>query len=1000
MDLNAEQRDAASHTDGPLQVVAGPGSGKTRVIVEKAARLVAGGIPQESILCMTFTEKAAGEMRRRLRARGIPNAWVGTMHSLCLEILKENSLSTGITADTVIFGELPRLAWCIRNIDKMGIDRDKVNLDRGLRKTCGRMLDAVRLAKRELITPGCMESYVALRSRADPDDEGRLAGLGELVKLYRAYDSYKEEKDLIDYEDMVAAAVEHLQRDGRMSERYGKKYGHVLVDEFQDNNYAQFLLAKMLSGHGNITVVGDRDQSIMGFQGAFDGIFEEFGGTYPDSRSVVLGRNYRCSGSISGLSSRILGGAGGTTEPMRVERGKGRPVVVAAASDEGAEREFVAETVSGMAAKRGRVAVLCRTNRSCQEFAEALEARGIRTVLMGTGSLMRNAAVAEVMALLRTADSPETSGAEISRILMARGIREYNIRDINAKARRRSGAEETPDDGVFHTLAGYSGSDQDAKIREIARRLREMVEYARSADLLDLLHRIMTEYSDAYKKYANADGRDAAKNLALLNRTYEIAEDYKRHYRDGSLSDFIDYWDIVGETDSVDLEADDTAPDDAVSVMTIHKSKGKEFDAVFVTGLYDDNMPGDLRSEEEFAIPAELLRGSGRTRDPEEAHIREQRNLLYVAMTRARDELYLTYPRRAKTSTREREPSRFLVEAEYDSDPCVRLVEYSASARAAPPRDDPDAEKSRIQEEACRAVRESRPEAAIRCVVEMARILHAQKGGRGFDPRTIGVESGRMEELPGTNASLVDKDTLTLSATDIEAYRRCPLQFKYRKILRVPEKPAIHLRKGSVIHSALERMAKERMAGREPDPGEAARLAGEKLDSYSGAYGDREYLKARSSLREIIDYYAEWERGSPNEVVGAEVKFEIDIGGIAYKGKMDRVERRPDGRYEIVDFKTGSGIITRKDLKVNPQANIYAEAARQMYGSLPSRVSLVYLAKRKLRGYDVSKGSLEAGLDVVKECAGAILDEKFDAAPSYDCNFCSYRRICPDSAAG
>lgn len=1013
MGLNEEQQAAVSHSEGQLLVRAGPGSGKTHVIIEKVNRLVARGIPPESILCMTFTERAADEMRQRL-GPSTGEVWVGTIHSLCLEILKENRVKTGTSESTVVFGGLPRLAWCFRNMNTFGIDQDIVSLEKSPIDKLTSMLKAVRLAKRELISADDLERYVRDGLAAAPDDEA-LARLGELVKVYRAYDSHKNGHNLIDYDDMVAMTVDLLERDARVLETYRKRYRHVLVDEFQDNNYAQFRLAVLLAGSGNITVVGDDDQSIMGFQGAFGGIFDEFRGAYPGHKSATLGQNYRCSGNISKLSVGLLRTESGRdTKPLVSRRPAGEWVVVTAAADEESEREFVAKTILDLGVPHGKVAVLCKTNRSCQAFARALRTRGISAALVGTGNLMRNPLVAEIMALLRIAASPETAGDSVSLVLSRRGIREYNIQAINRAAARLASGNGTPDDGVFAALAEYPGLNQEAEVDEIARQLKGMCNESKRIGLLGTLYRIMMEYTDAYKKNANApDGdEDAAWNLAVLNKLYDVAEEYERHYYGRRLSDFVEYVELAEDPDAVDTGAEYDEPAvGAVSVLTIHKSKGKEFDTVFVTGLRDDNIPSKPRTDD-FEIPKALLKGSGRSDDPD-LHLREQRNLLYVAMTRAKNRLYLSYPKLAGDSRREREPSRFLKDVEYESNPSVRAMEYEKAKASVPAVQNAfDAEKSRKQEEVCKAVRESRPIAAVLGTINLAKIAHEHKeSGDGGDPGTMSALKDGVDAAAAAVAAamdgdppaagkpvnqLVHKETLTLSASGIEEYQECPLKFKYNRVLRIPSKSSVAMRKGTVIHAAMERLGDERASGHVPDVAEATRLAVEELSSSKGEYDAAEYAEASSSIENIINNYAAWDEASPNTPVDVEVEFRLAIGGIRYKGKIDRLDRSPDGGYEVVDFKTGRSIISRDKLRVSPQANIYAHAVRERYGSLPAKVSMLYPARdNKTREYAVTEESLEEGLGIVKDCGSRIVDEQFDPTPGFHCRWCPYNKICP-----
>lgn len=986
MELDDSQRVAVSHLYGPLQVKAGPGSGKTRVIVGKVVALVEQGVSQDSILCMTFTDKAADEMRRRLHEKGVGDVWVGTMHALCLEILKSNSITTSISDDTIIFGEMARLAWCYRNIESLNIDEDVINLSRSLQKTCLKILNAIRLAKREMISDEDLEMHIK---------DNDAPQLKELLKVYRAYDKYKLEKNLIDYEDMVVMTVKYLEQDSQMLKYYGEKFRYVLVDEFQDNNYAQFMLASLLATSDNITVVGDEDQSIMGFQGAFGGIFEEFTDRYKNQNSVMLTQNYRCSDNISAVSTQLLKADAATKlKDMHVTKGEGEPVMVVAAFNEEAEHQFVADTIKGLDVSSKSIAILCRTNLQCQKFAETLRYNGIPTTLAGIGNILHNTLVAQIISLLKIANSPHTSGLEISHILKIDGIYEHNIRALNTKARYN---KDESTDGVFSILEDYSGSDQDAEIQEIGSRLHRLADEAKSATVLEVLYKIMIEYTDVYKKNANTESADSVRNVNILNRLYHIAEDYTKHYNIG-LSDFIAYLDLADDSTG-DGEHDYVDTADAINIMTIHKSKGKEFDVVFVTGLYDDNLPGKYKPDE-FEIPQELLKGKGRVRDLEEAYMLEQRHLLYVAMTRAKDMLYLTYPKQAKDAKKERLPSVFLDDVSFRSNPYIDMIEHVGTLQnSLPPKDELDAEIFRIQEDACKAIRESRPGAAIHNVLHMAEMLHLRENGTndGFDPGLLlDVNMPRMGLPPQPKGRLVYGNNLTLSATTIEPYQKCPLQFKYREILKVPQKPSIHLTKGSIIHDAIEQLANDQLDKREPNIAKIKTKVKEKMDAVRYMHDRPTFENVYSTLDDIIDRYVAWNDSSKNTLIGSEVKFKIIIDKITYTGRIDRIETDADGNYIVVDFKTGKSIISKKEITTHPQTNIYAAAIKDKYGSLPTKVSLYYLEKDTFRDYMVDEQSLQSGLEIVQDAAKSIIAEDFTAKPSKSvCMFCPYRNICP-----
>ena len=667
---------------------------------------------------------------------------------------------------------------------------------------------------------------------------------------------------------------------------------------------------------------------------------------------------------------------------------------------------FVAEQIQKLGVPWGNVAVLCRTNRACERFAKTLRSQGIPAALAGAGNLMRNAAAVEVISLLKVADSPQTAGVAISWILKRRGIHEHNIAAINQMAKRKTDPGSS-DDCVFEVIQEYSGSDQDAEIKEMARHLQKMAKEAQTTYLTDILYRIMMEYSDLYRRSANSDGHEAARNLAVLNSIYRIAEDYQHHYYGERLAGFVDYLGVADDPDVYDLDpyAEEAETGDAVAVLTMHKSKGKEFDVVFVTGLYEGGMPSKWRKRQ-FDMPSDLLRGSGREPDSAELHAHEARNLLYVAMTRAKERLYLSYPQMVGDAAGEKKPSSFLEQMQSGTaDGMAQVIEYGGRVRSVPAVQDPlTIAKYRIQEEACGAIRESRIEAAAVKLAELAKILHAERGNAaGFDPAVslAAVMSGAGEPAVQSGASLVRPETLSLSATKIKSYQTCPLKFKYKVLLRVPDKPNVSLIKGSIIHQVLDTLGKERLEGREPDMDAGIRRARELWADVGQIHGGPKSEKVATDMGKIIQKYAQWEGASANELVETEAQFVTHIDGIRYTGKMDRVEKNLRGGYEIVDFKTGSSILTKKKVVLDPQLNIYAAAAQARYGLLPDRVLLVYLEKNNtIREYRVTPESLEKGLEEVRAAAQNILDEKFEPNPGYHCKWCPYRSICPAMVDG
>ncbi|MBI1657525.1 MAG: ATP-dependent helicase [Thaumarchaeota archaeon] len=1053
--LTDEQERVVGHGGGPLLVNGGPGSGKTRVIVERVARLVSEGIARpENIFCMTFTKKAAGEMSRRLKDirdatlaqqnTGIPEnldvtrVWVGTIHSLGMEILKENSDITGVSEGTSVFDSLSRLAWCFKTADSLGIDQNVIRMNAA---GCAKVLRGIQQAKRELLSVekikermnhalnGKERAGLNGRDLADLDESAKR--LNELVKVYEAHEKHMADNDMIDYEGMVGRAADLLYSSENVRGRYHNAY--VIVDEFQDNNYAQFQLATLLAGSGNIMVVGDRDQSIMEFQGAYSSIFQDFEERYPGCTKIDLEKNHRCSDNVRAVAGLLkecgtepavphTGGPGGATAgdgpvgiddvapgvlgPANTVTPADAPpnpgIVAAIAPDETTEREFVAAAISGMVrdGTKPDVAVLCRTNAACRRFAEALQARGVLVEPGNTGIPMGDPQISEILALLHIAASPETSGSEIALVLERRGIGASNIRTINCAARRMS--PNRRNDRVFEALRVYEG-DQGPEVREIRERLEGMHADAAKSGLPATLHDIMLKHTDAYRRNANESGYESARNRAVLGRLYDMAERYNRHYPYDTLLDFVEYAKFASGAMAADpglLDSDSAEPAGGVSVLTIHKSKGKEFRNVFVTGLHS----GANRRNERDVIPAWALE-----RDNSGADASEQ-NLLYVAMTRAQAGLCLTCP--LETDGRSRSPLGFLDLV--CSKPYVRRIALSPVEMAAPAAPDPlEARIRDVEDAACRAVRESRLGAAAGRLAELS-MLRRMQGGADVDlPDSLGIDARRaVDILEAPHPPLVDHGSLSLSASKITTYQRCPLQFKYRYVLHVPERPAMPLDKGRIVHKALEGMGRGQIGTEE-----AIRAAQDEMEDVRCSHAERDYKHARPALETAIRNYVAWEEASPvrPQKIGVEEKFETTIGGVRYTGKIDRVESYPDGTYRIVDFKTGSSNITIKSIRQDgadhtirePQACIYAHAAGEKYGSLPAKFAFVYVEQVSRRNgcttreYDIDAESLQNGIKAIEECTQDILAEAFGAKPDgQTCRRCPYQPICPDAIHG
>ena len=592
MSLGREQLKAAALTGGPVRVVAGAGTGKTAVIAERFHRLVARGVAPASILVMTFTERAAGEMRQRIEhLLDAPAPSVGTFHSTALGWLREDGRSVGVPPGFRIVTGADRwilareLMWSLGDAALVGDERPD--------DLVAPVLQMLERLKQELVP---LERLQACARATDDREKAEL--MRACVRLFRTYERECRNQRLLDFDDLLLLAVRMLEKNPALRGRYAARYPHVLVDEYQDLNLAQERLVELVAGGGDPFVVGDDDQSIYRFRGASRASLERFLASFSGARTVTLGRNRRSSRRIVGAAAGLIG-HNPDRLPKQLGSAKTGPAVQLWRAED------LASEASAMAAEAARliatgtapsaIAVLCRTNAITRPIAAALANAGVPHVVIGGRGFHELPEVKDVIAMLRVLRDPS---------------------DLVALAR--------PAAAAFQTL------------------LERLSEHAKTLDLRDLFFELMER-----SRYP------ATPNVSKF--ADEIA-DFCEGSADHSLDAFMRRLELVL------LSGEDEEPAagelvDAVQVMTIHQSKGLEFDVVFVPSLVEGRLPQSARSPR-FELPAAVLEPLVRGR---EDVIAEERRLLYVAMTRARHSLYLTLAAYYEGGRRWRE-SRFLTE--------------------------------------------------------------------------------------------------------------------------------------------------------------------------------------------------------------------------------------------------------------------------------------------------------------------------------------------------
>jgi DNA helicase-2/ATP-dependent DNA helicase PcrA len=1017
--LNKEQSKAVTHGKGPLLIAAGPGSGKTRVLIERVIHLHKNGLKPSEILCLTFSEKAAEEMKQRLEKEGmdITEMDISTFHSFAKDILEDNVLDSGVGISSGVIKRSAQLVWGLKNIDGFGLQH--LEIGNNAVEVIESLIDGISTFKDEMISPRELEQYVERKIKqaaVDDMEKDALGKLSDLCRVYYKYQEFQRSKAVIDFDDMVVQAAELLKRKPSVLAKYHKRYRHVLVDEFQDNNYAQLELVKLVAKTGNVTAVGDDDQSIYRFQGAYLTNFQDFKEHFAGTTVIALSQNYRSTKNIVDVAGKLLSGVPDRQEKkLFTENEEGEKVVVAACSTEGAEVEFAVTRIKemvGTTIKRRDgtespltyrdFVILARRKMEGRKFVKALKAYGIPTVYAGEANIFAAPVIKDLMAYLRIAGSPTKAGVEITRLMKRHGLTEQNIARINHAAKERARDDPTDMDFVLDTLRNCNdlGVTQRDECSELAEQVQKVCELESRVTIGEFVYKVMMSLSDLYKRSIQKDTPENRRNQLLLKEMYGIAIEYESLNPQGTLEDFVKYLTLMEQFD-LELEEGQESKD-AVQVSTIHQSKGREFPVVFVADVAANKLPARYQSKE-FYVPNDLSKGVKRKEDEKELFTQEERRLFYVAMTRAQNQLFVLYAKKYGQNVRESKPSKFLDEVEFTSNPRVQVVQFDGtkSEAAMQAEDRLERIKEDLQEKAARAVNQMQLKSAVQRIIELAKVKHFEERGtvEGFDPlQVLQVDSADTNldlELQGKKAPLINRDELKLSASKIETYLECPLKFKFAHVLAAPEPPRTYFDLGTAVHAVAEHLTRlETEEGQPPTPELAMQLLAREWSS-SAFTSETQENQHRENARDMVRTYLRWLEANPNRPVAVEKKFSLEIGGVPFNGLIDRVEKTPEGEYEIVDFKTGRAYKTAKTLREDPQVNIYALAVEKLYGKLPARASLFYLKEDKMVPYEISAEQVGKVRQEVEQVTADILAEKFDATPSFEaCRNCPYWDLC------
>ncbi len=968
-DLNPRQREAVTHPDGPLLIVAGVGTGKTTVITRRIAWLIAEkkARPAE-ILALTFTDKAAAEMEERvdrLVPYGYVEAEIGTFHSFCDRMLRENAVLLGLSPDYRILTEPEQAIFLKEHLFELPLRRFRPlgNPLHNIRS----LLALFSRAKDDDVSPAEYLAYARRLSAgelasADPNEAADQAESQiELAEAYGVYQDLLLRYGFVDFGDLIALTLRLFRERPVVLARARARFRAVLVDEFQDTNYAQFELLKLLAVHRNITACGDDDQSIYRFRGAAIGNILGFEDAYPDADLVVLEENYRSTQAILDAAYRLIQNNNpdrlevrrSIQKRLRAADGPGRPPCQLHFATLDEEAGFVASTIRDRHASEGRAfsdfVILVRSNGQATEFLRALNLTRIPWRFSGSRGLYDQEEIRAVLAFLRVVSDP----LDDQSLHYLAGSFLYNLdTEVLARATALAARQHRGLFDLFRsTRAGPSPFEareaDDAVIARLVGDLTATIALSTRERTGDVLYQYLSTQTGTIERLSNSSDPGDVLRLQNLARLFSIVERFGALARYDRVAWFVDYLDALIEAGDNPPVGDASLESDAVAVMTIHQAKGLEFPIVFMVGLVSGRFPSNDRHDP-LPLPDALMRDAGTEGN---AHRQEERRLFYVGMTRAREDVYLTSSQDVG-GKRLRKPSLFVSEA-LDLDASeLRLV-----------RGEP-----------------------------LAPITRRHAG----ETESQKAETAHLQRIDSIS------DVLSLSFRQVDDYLTCPLKYRYAHLLHVPVRPHHALIYGNAVHQAIRLYNLHRASGHSTPLAELHEVFRSHWLSEGFLTRQHEELRLQEGLEALRAFHAyeEAENAVPKYV---ERRFSLVDGGIRLVGAFDRIDLLESGG-RLIDYKTSSPLTADEaDIRAkgSRQLGIYSLAYERLFGQLPASVELRFLTPFVVVGRAIPTGrAVENAQQEIDEAALGIRASCFPGTPVYQaCRYCPYAGICPSRRA-
>lgn len=925
MELNKAQTAAAEMTKGQLQVVAGAGTGKTRVIVQRISNLLDQGVAPQSILAVTFTEKAAAEMLERvLQSRPDLHAEMPilTFNAFGERLLREFNTEIGLSRNFLLLGDSAKIVFLEQHLDELELD-----FYAPATRPKGQLPDIAEYfskLKQHVVTPEVYDKYVKKLPSADKSQKLEKDKHSELARAYNHYIRLCKEYNVIDYDDQIYRTIELLRARPNIQSLLQERYKAIMIDEFQDTNPMQSELIDLLSGQDNsLMVVGDDDQSIYGFRGATLANILNFKQRYPKSQEVTLIENYRSGQAILDAAYSLVQ----FNNPHRLEtrlgidkrlraQTKGKAPVIKQFSTLSFEIQWLVDDIIERLAggtPPGDIAVLVRRNETAKLVGQALHFADLDYTIIGEKYQLYKTEVVRMIVEALRCIVDTTNSTSLYHTLGSGlfGISGSSLADLAGQARSQRLNLET----------FLSNHTEDPEIDKALAQIKAWRELAPTTTVGKLVYAVLDDTGYKAMLHAKAIGDPVTANIVMqLSEFFRALGEFESISLQPTATQYLESFPVLAAAGESLQDATLEISSDRLNILTVHKAKGLEWGTVYIPDCTESSFPM-LVPRGGIKLPKELVAEHASEADDQ---IAEERRLMYVAMTRAKDDLVLSFSRSHNGRTTRR-PSRFISET-FNTD------KFTDS-------DGPN------------------------------------------QPQTLEIalaDSMVQKEVP-LPASMRDGSSLRLSVSQIEDYLRCPLNFYFKHILNIPEPASTQASYGQAIHGAIEAINKALQDGEKPN---LKTIEETLIEEIAEVPAESKLLKQRleqQAMATIRDFYKLHVEDNPEVPQAVESSFRASLPDqeLVITGRMDAVFGSDKG-VEIRDYKTSHNVDTPEKAKSkatnSPQLTLYALVWQAQHDEIPSKLSLEFVNSgltgsvgKTQRGIDTMLGKLEDMVQAIHE---------------------------------